>query len=98
MTGKAPTRLSELLILDGAVEPDRVDVSAGGGLVVAMTSRDPEKDTENEDTVAVIPFGPEAVVLVVADGNDHPGCVAAVGHAADHVAANRHPERHRGRQ
>jgi serine/threonine protein phosphatase PrpC len=68
MTGKAPTRLSELLILDGAVEPDQVDVSVGGGLVVAMTSRDPEKDTENEDTVAVIPFGPEAVVLVVADG------------------------------
>jgi serine/threonine protein phosphatase PrpC len=68
MTGKAPTRLSELLILDGAVEPDQVDVSVGGGLVVAMTSRDPEKDTENEDTVAVIPFGPEAVVLIVADG------------------------------
>ena len=68
MTGNAPTQLSERLILDGAVEPDHMEASAGGGSVVAMTSRDPEKDTENEDTVAVIPFGPEAVVLVVADG------------------------------
>ena len=68
MTGNTPTQLSELLILDGAVEPDLEEASVGGGSVVAMTSRDPEKDTENEDTVAVIPFGPEAVVLVVADG------------------------------
>ena len=68
MTGDAPTQLSDLLILDGAVEPDEVEATAGGGSVVAMTSRDPDKDTENEDTVAVIPFGPEAVVLVVADG------------------------------
>jgi serine/threonine protein phosphatase PrpC len=68
MNGNLPTQLSELLILDGAVEPDQVGTSAGGGSVVAMTCRDPDKDTENEDTVAVIPFGPEAVVLVVADG------------------------------
>ena len=30
--------------------------------------RSPDKETENEDTVAVIPFGPQAAVLVVADG------------------------------
>jgi serine/threonine protein phosphatase PrpC len=68
MTDDTPTRLPGLLILDGAIEPDQAELSVGGGSVVAMTSRDPEKDTENEDTVAVIPYGPEAVVLVVADG------------------------------
>jgi serine/threonine protein phosphatase PrpC len=37
-------------------------------VAVARTSKDPFKETENEDTVAVIPYGPGAVVLVVADG------------------------------
>ena len=68
MTDETPTRLSDFLILDGAVEPDQVEVIAGGGSIVALTSRDPEKDTENEDTVAVVPYGPEAAVLIVADG------------------------------
>lgn len=68
MNGDPPTQLADLLILDGAVTPDQAEVNAGGGVVLALTSRDPEKDTENEDTVAVIPYGPEAVVLVVADG------------------------------
>ena len=68
MTGDKPTQLSDRLILDGAIEPDEIETNAGGGSVVVLTVRDPYKDTENEDTVAVIPYGPEAVVLVVADG------------------------------
>ena len=68
MTGDKPTQLSGHLILDGATEPDEIETSAGGGSMVALTVRDPFKETENEDTVAVIPYGPEAVVLVVADG------------------------------
>jgi serine/threonine protein phosphatase PrpC len=68
MTGDKPMQLSDRLILDGAIEPDEIETNAGGGSVVALTVRDPYKDTENEDTVAVIPYGPEAVVLVVADG------------------------------
>ena len=68
MTDEGPPQLSEFLILDGAVEPDQVEISAGGGSVVALTSRDPEKSTENEDTVAVIPYGPDSAILVVADG------------------------------
>jgi serine/threonine protein phosphatase PrpC len=36
--------------------------------VYAYTTRAPDKTSENEDTVAVIPYGPEAAVLVVADG------------------------------
>ena len=57
-----------LLLLDGAFKPDKQSADVGGGSVVAFTERSPDKDTENEDTLAVIPWGPESVVLVVADG------------------------------
>jgi len=60
--------IDETVILDGASEPDRRCAFVGGGHVVAYTCRSPDKETENEDTVAVIPFGPQAAVLVVADG------------------------------
>jgi serine/threonine protein phosphatase PrpC len=58
----------ELVVLDGATEPDRQMLSVGGGRLVALTMRAPDKQTENEDTVAIIPWGPQAAVLVVADG------------------------------
>lgn len=61
-------QIHDLLVLDGAFEPDTQNASVGGGSLVAYTGRAPDKDSENEDTVAVIPWGPEAVVLVVADG------------------------------
>ena len=60
--------IDELLVLDGAFEPDLQQATVGGGSIVAYTARAPDKDTENEDTVAVIPWGPEAAVLVIADG------------------------------
>lgn len=56
------------LVLDGASEPDQHRLTAGGGHVLAYTCRAPDKETENEDTVAVIPYGPAAAVLIVADG------------------------------
>ncbi len=58
----------DVVILDGAFEADRQELAAGGGSLIAYTSRAPDKDTENEDTVAVIPWGPEAAILAVADG------------------------------
>ena len=58
----------ELVLLDGADGPDRKRAAVGGGEMIAFTCRSPDKETENEDTVAVIPFGPEAAILVVADG------------------------------
>ncbi len=58
----------DTIVLDGASEPDMRSLEAAGGSVVAYTCRSPEKLTENEDTVAVIPYGPAAAVLVVADG------------------------------
>ena len=59
---------SDVILLDGAHEPDRREAGAGGGQLVAYTCRSPDKETENEDTVAVVPYGPQAAVLVVADG------------------------------
>jgi serine/threonine protein phosphatase PrpC len=68
MTGDEATQLEGSLVLNGAAEPDQAEVSVAGGFAVALTQRDPEKQTENEDTVAIIPYGPGAAVLVVADG------------------------------
>ena len=57
-----------VILLDGAIEPDLQSAPVGGGVMIAYTCRSPDKETENEDTVAVIPWGPQAAVLVVADG------------------------------
>jgi serine/threonine protein phosphatase PrpC len=61
-------RINDLLVMDGAFEPDYQHATVAGGSIVAYTARAPDKDSENEDTVAVIPCGPDAVVLVIADG------------------------------
>ena len=57
-----------IAMLDGATEPDSIAAQLGGGSIVAYTDRSPDKETENEDTVAAIPYGDDAVVLAVADG------------------------------
>lgn len=57
-----------LILLDGESVPDKLNLEVGGGQVVAYTGRAPDKDTENQDAVAIIPYGPDAAVLVVADG------------------------------
>ena len=64
-------RIDDLLVLDGALEPDYQHAKVAGGAIVAFTVRAPDKDSENEDTVAVIPCGPDSVVLVIADGPTH---------------------------
>jgi len=66
MTARA--QIDDTLLLDGAFQPDCVEAQVAGGHVIAYTCRDPDKETENEDTVAVLPYGPAAAVLVVADG------------------------------
>jgi serine/threonine protein phosphatase PrpC len=58
----------EMVVLEGDEVPQLVHASVAGGLVAAYTSRSPDKSTPNEDTVAVIPYGPGAAVLVIADG------------------------------
>ena len=60
--------VDETMLLDGASEPDLRFASVAGGEVVAYTCRSPDKETQNEDTVAVVSYGPQASVLIVADG------------------------------
>lgn len=60
--------LDGMVMLDGADVPEVLQLEVGGGQLIAYTARSPDKDTDNEDTVAAIPYGPDAVVLVVADG------------------------------
>lgn len=60
--------LEDILLLDGATEPQQTQADVAGGTAVAYTCREPGKETENEDSVAIIPYGPGAGVLVVADG------------------------------
>lgn len=50
------------------VDDELFEADVGGGTMVAFTSRAPDKSTDNEDRVAAIPYGPDAVVLIVADG------------------------------
>lgn len=62
------SQVIDSLILGGALQEDRLDGSVGGGEVVALSCPSPERSSENEDCIGVIPYGPQAVVLVVADG------------------------------
>ena len=57
-----------MILLDGSMQPERLEASVGGGEIVAYTGRSPDKDIENQDAIAVIPYGLDAAVLVVADG------------------------------
>jgi serine/threonine protein phosphatase PrpC len=56
------------VILAGAEAADLRTGVVAGGEFVAYTCRSPDKATENEDTVAIIPCGSQAAVFVVADG------------------------------
>ena len=57
-----------MILLDGGNTPDKLDTSVGGGSLVAYSCPAPDKETPNEDAVAAIPYGPDAAVLVIADG------------------------------
>jgi serine/threonine protein phosphatase PrpC len=63
-----PKQVEELLLLEAAYEPQQLEADVAGGTAVAYSCRDPHKETENQDTAAIIPYGPAAAVLVVADG------------------------------
>jgi serine/threonine protein phosphatase PrpC len=60
--------IDRMVMLDGAAVPEVLNAEVGGGKLIAYTCRSPDKETDNEDTVAAIPYGPGAAVLVVADG------------------------------
>lgn len=49
-------------------QSESADFDIAQGQVSVRTFRSPEKDTDNEDSAAVIPFGKDGLVLAVADG------------------------------
>jgi len=57
-----------MIFLDGSDDSDKLDTSIGGGVLVAYSCPAPDNETPNEDAVAAIPYGPDATVLVIADG------------------------------
>jgi serine/threonine protein phosphatase PrpC len=57
-----------MIFLDSANGPGEIDTMVGGGALVAYSCPSPDKETANEDSVAAIPYGPDAAVLVIADG------------------------------
>jgi serine/threonine protein phosphatase PrpC len=57
-----------MIFLDGTDAPEKLDISIGGGSLVAFSCPAPDKETPNEDAVAAIPYGPDAAVLIIADG------------------------------
>lgn len=63
-----PDRPEDLVLLDGATEAHTLEAFVAGGDAIAYTCQAPDKETENEDTTAIIPYGPAAAILVVADG------------------------------
>ncbi len=56
------------MLLGSGLTEDRHEGAVGGGQVIGFSCPSPDRETENEDCAAVIPYGPEAAVLVVADG------------------------------
>lgn len=56
------------IFLDGATSAEQMSANMAGGSLIAYTAPAPDKSTDNEDSVAAIPYGPAAAVLVVADG------------------------------
>lgn len=46
----------------------QLELEVGGGALVAYSCPAPDKTTDNEDGIAVIPCGEDSVVLVIADG------------------------------
>ncbi|HEX6259981.1 MAG TPA: protein phosphatase 2C domain-containing protein [Woeseiaceae bacterium] len=68
MDSESATVVGQMVLLDGGPTAETQVVEIGGGSMVAYTCRSPDKETDNEDTVAAIPYGPDAAVLVVADG------------------------------
>ena len=59
---------SNIIFLDSESELDEISASVGGGSLMAFSCPAPDKGSPNEDSVAAIPYGPDAAVLVIADG------------------------------
>ena len=59
---------SRVVLLETPVGPESANISLGGGRVVLFTQCSPEKESENEDTVAAVECANGALVMMIADG------------------------------
>ncbi len=85
-TSLLDARLLERAKLYNAANMDAPDMLQVAGRRVAVVSqRSPQKETPNEDSAAIIPWGDNAAVLVVADGLGG----AALGEEASALAVRR---------
>ena len=66
--GSANSVSAKMIFLDSSDAPEKLEASVGGGSLVAFSCPAPDKETPNEDSVAAIPYGPDAAVLIIADG------------------------------
>ena len=78
-----PLERAKLYTRSDMARPDVHEVA--GRRIAVLSQRSPHKDTANEDSAAVIPYGEHAVVLVVADGLGG----AALGEEASALAVRR---------
>ena len=56
------------VVRDGRRDPTTAELEIAGGTLVYFTAPAPDKTSDNEDSLAAIPFGPDAAVLAIADG------------------------------
>ena len=59
---------ADTIVLTGSMEETGMEGSAAGGSYVAYSATAPDKASDNQDTVALIPVADDVVVLVIADG------------------------------
>lgn len=64
----ATHQLSEVRLYEAAVMPEPELLAFAGRTLAVFSHRSPAKTTDNEDAAAVIPWGADGGVLVVADG------------------------------
>ncbi len=59
---------NDLVLIETPNGPEVVEANLGGGQFVGFSQKSPDKESDNEDTLAAFEFGEDAVVLMVADG------------------------------
>lgn len=59
---------NDLVLIETPSGPELAEAELGGGQFVGFSQKSPNKESDNEDTLAAFEFGEDAVVLIVADG------------------------------
>lgn len=59
---------NDLVLIETPSGPEVAEAELGGGQFVGFSQKSPNKESDNEDTLAAFEFSDDAVVLIVADG------------------------------